>query len=62
MCEVCGDLGDEYHFILVCKNYSDLRHKYIPKHYFNFPFMYKFIVLMSTDHVKTICNLAAFVY
>ena len=62
MYEVCGVLGDEYHFLLVCKSLSDLRQRYIPEYYFKYPSMYRFIVLMSTDHVKTIRNLAAFVY
>ena len=39
-----------------------LRQGYIPEYYFKYPSMYKFIALMSTDHVKTIRNLAAFVY
>ena len=62
LCEVCGVLEDEYHFLLLCKNSSDLRQRYIPKCYFNYPSMYKFIALISTDHVKTIRNLAVFVY
>ena len=62
MCEVCGVLGDEYRFLLVCKILSDLRQRYIPEYYFKYPSMYKFIALMSTDHVETIHNLAAFVY
>ena len=61
MCEVCGVLGDEYHFPLVCKNLSDLRQRYIPKYYFKYPSIYKFIAIMSADHVKTIRNRAAFV-
>ena len=62
MCEVRGVLGDEYHFLLVCKNLSDLGQRYIPKYYLKYPSMYKFIALISTDHVKTIRNLADFVY
>ena len=62
MSEVCGVLGDEYHFLLVYNSLSDLRQRYIPEYYFKYPSMYTFIALMSTDHVKTIRNLAAFVY
>ena len=62
MCEVRGVLGDEYNFLLVCKSLSDLRRGYIPEYYFKYPSMYKFIALMSIDHVKTIRNLVAFVY
>ena len=62
MCEVCGVLGDEYHLLLVCKSLSDLIPRYIPEYYFKYPSMYKFIALMSTAHVKTIRNLATFVY
>ena len=56
---VCGVLGDEY--LLVCKNLSDLRQTYIHE-YFKYRSMYTFFAIMSTKHVKTICNLAAFVY
>ena len=59
---MCGVLGDEYHFLLVCKSLSDLRQVYIPEYYFKYPSMYKFKALMVTDHVKTIRNLADFVY
>ena len=62
MCEVCGVLGDEYHFLSVCKSLSDLRQRYIPEYYFKYSSMYKFIALMSTDHVKTTRNISAFVY
>ena len=30
VCEVCGVLGDEYHFLLLCRSLSDLRQRYIP--------------------------------
>ena len=58
---MCGVLSDEYHFLSVCKNLGDLRQRYI-NIYYMYRSMYKFIALMSTEHVKTIRNLAAFVY
>ena len=62
MCEVCDVLGDEYHFLLVFKSLCGLRQRYIPEYYFKYPSMYTFIAFMSSDYVKTIRNLAAFVY
>ena len=51
-------------FLHLC--YSNYFNKIvIPKHryaFVKFVTMYKFVALMSTEHVNTICNLAAFVY
>ena len=30
-CNICNKLEDEYHFIIECPLYTDLRRKYIPR-------------------------------
>jgi len=42
-CIDCNILEDEYHFVLECINYSDLRKQLIPQYYYRRPNMYKVI-------------------
>jgi len=55
VCEVCEDheLEDEYHFVLNCKRYDNLRRKvdlyrYIKQYYRRRPSMFKLIELLKT--------------
>jgi hypothetical protein len=57
-----NNLEDEFHFVLVCKQYSQLRRKYLSNYYVNNPSMDKFIQLMSSDSVLVLNRLAAYVY
>ena len=49
ICEMCEGVHveDEFHFLLVCPLYNDLRQKYIPRYYFNPPLVHKFRILIS---------------
>ena len=64
ICQFCsiGDIEDEYHFVLVCTMYNELRVKYINRFYRRNPSVFKFIQLMSSDDTKTINILSYFVY
>ena len=48
-CEQCDmqRVEDEYHFLLECPKYDDLRLKYLPRHYVNYPDRCKFLSLTS---------------
>ena len=61
-CSNCdtADVEDEYHFTMVCTQYSDLRRKFIPSSYWRRPNMMKFIDLMSTPEMQI--PLAKFIY
>ena len=63
-CQICNssDLEDEYHFVLICPAYVDLRQKYIPVYYRHRPSVYKFTQLMKTFKPRLIQNLALYVY
>jgi hypothetical protein len=61
-CQTCNVLEDEFHFVLVCPVYSQLRKQYVSKYYYERPSMFKFIELMSSVNVKTITKLANFVF
>ena len=49
-CTVCNKLEDEFHFILECTIYTELRSKYIPLYYRKRPNMYKFIELITSNN------------
>lgn len=63
-CIYCSlhDIEDEeYHFVLVCTCYNDLRKKYIQKFYYVRPSMYKFLELLNSDNKIILRNLACYI-
>ncbi len=61
-CSVCFLLEDEYHFVLECPLYSDLRKQYILKRYWKRPNMLKFIDLISSENTVMLRKLAIFIF
>jgi hypothetical protein len=63
LCLTCGQdfIEDEFHFVLVCNRFQQLRCKYIPFKYYNNPTITKFNILMSSSNVNTIQQLSIFV-
>ena len=64
ICTLCNksDIEDEYHFVLVCPIYSNLRQKYIRHYYYNRPGVYKFKLLMQTKQQEVLQKLGKYVY
>ena len=63
LCKVCSsNIEDEYHFVLCCNVYDDLRDMYLPKKYHSQPNLHKFNILMSTRSSDIIHSLAKYVY
>jgi hypothetical protein len=62
LCTKCNMkvIENEYHFLLVCPLYRDLRNKYLPKYYRHWPNMNKFINLLSCTNKKILYNLAMY--
>ena len=60
-CRRCDVLEDEFHFVMECSMYIDLRRRYINRYYWQRPNMLKFIELLSTEHGKTLKNLSVFI-
>ena len=58
----CNTIENEYHFLLVCPLYRDLRMLYLPKYYYTWPNTFKFKGLMESQSKKKIVNLGKFVY
>ena len=57
-CELCNDLGDEYHYILICPQFTIHRKKYIKEYYYKRPNMVRFLELIDTNNNSEIKNLA----
>ena len=52
LCEEWEILGDEYHFLFLCKRLKILRLKYISRYFWTKPSMYKFFEILSSEHCK----------
>ena len=51
-------IENEYHFLLACPLYRDLRQKYLKPYFCRWPTLHKFDQLMSTTSSKYTLNLA----
>ena len=61
-CQECSVLEDEYHFVIECKLFNDLRAKYLPRYFWIRPNTYKFVELLNSDNVNHIRNLGIYTY
>ena len=61
-CIFCNtdDIEDEYHFVLICPLYSNLRTQLIRKYYYKHPSMLKFIQLLNSTG-KVLKNFALYI-
>ena len=55
-------IEDEYHFILECDRYTDIRCKYIETYYYRNPFTFKLIQLLSLRSIKELDNIGKYLY
>ena len=63
LCPYCESvIEDEYHFVIVCPLYSNIRKLYLPFCYVQYPTVEKFCNLMSTENETVIRNLAMFIH
>ena len=53
ICSLCtrNEVEDEYHFLLICPAYNELRHSYLKKYYYNKPSTLKLIQLLNCEKV-----------
>ena len=59
MCDK-NDLEDEYHFILKCPFYTNLRLLYIKKYHWFKPFAFKLVQLLSVLNRNELCNIGKY--
>ena len=62
ICSLCtlNEVEDEYHFLLICPAYNELRHLYLKKYYYNNPSMLKLIQLLNCENVKVLNGIGIF--
>ena len=61
-CITCNKLEDEFHFLLECSLYNDLRNHYIKKYYWKSPNILKLEELMSTTNKRIISYLSLYIF
>ena len=64
LCRMCnsGIIEDEYHFLMCCDFYNELRILYIPRKYLVNVCMQKFVMLMSCRNETVIKSIATYLY
>ena len=58
----CQDIEDEFHFILACNCYKELRKRFIKPYYYRRPSMFKFIQLLNSRNKSEIINLSKYIH
>lgn len=63
LCTKCelGDIGDEFHYILVCPYFNGTRRQYIKKYYFVRPNCIKYEQLFCSTSIKVLRKLVYFI-
>ena len=63
VCERCNNnlVEDEYHFLLVCPLYSDIRKKHIPVFYWSPPTIIKFKQILCRTDLKCLNQVASYI-
>jgi len=63
-CKFCNlnVVESEYHFLLICPLYKDIRKTYLKSYYQAWPTLNKFDMLMRTQNKKEIINLSKYIY
>ena len=63
LCKSCDmkTIESEYHFLLVCPKFRDLRKKYFKSYYCHWPTIHKFESLLSSNSKKVISNLSKYI-
>ena len=61
-CSLCNVIEDEFHFILECNMFVELRKKFNAKYYWNRPNMIKFIALINNNNESCIRKLSTFIF
>ena len=62
-CNLCesNDIGDEFHFLLICPTFATERKSLLKPYYFRRPNIIKYKELLNTRNKKVLLNLAKFV-
>jgi hypothetical protein len=55
-------IENEYHFLLICPKYRDLRKEYLKRYYYTWPNIQKFTSLLTNNSTSSLINLAKYIY
>ena len=55
-------IEDEFHFLLVCPKFHNLRTQFLKPYYYGWPTLHKFQTLLSSQNTKQLLNLSKFIY
>ena len=62
-CAYCKNIiEDEYHFVIICPLYTELRNTYIPNKYYVVPTLNKFYILMANANMEVIRKVAMYLF
>ena len=63
-CKFCTQdaIENEYHFLLACPQYLDIRKKYLRRYYWSWPTLNKFDTVMTSTNKNEILNLSKYIY
>ena len=61
-CSLCGKLEDEYHVVIECPRYKELRKLYIPQHLTKRPSMLKLTQFLNTENANEITAFGKFCF
>ncbi|KAL4219933.1 hypothetical protein ACF0H5_020345 [Mactra antiquata] len=63
-CKICRtiDIEDEYHFVIICPFYKNLRENFIKPKFYIRPSVHKFISLLNSDESDDIFNLSKYIH
>jgi len=56
VCTKCNILEDEYHFVMECQLYANIRKQRLPAYYWKRPNMFKFTELINTESMRILKN------
>ena len=63
LCTLCNnnDVGDEFHYLIICPMFHEARIQFIPKYFRVRPSVFKFLELINSNEKKTLTNLSKFI-
>ena len=64
LCQFCDsqEIEDEYHFIIKCKLYKNIRSDCIKRYFYSRPSMFKFLELLMSENKRIIINLCKYIH
>ena len=62
ICDECGVIEDEFHVLMICKRFDELRKQYFPLALYENPSMHSFIYYLNNANVSEIRRVGVFCY